>query len=221
MSKRVSGQYHLSLHQQPTYKGLPILNCKDGFVEEYLERLLCTINRSLQCHSKVFAARVDLHFPQYHFPEGQEIFSNEYLHLFIKALRRKLQRYKTEKQGAGQRVHSLGFEYVWTREYGPSSDKPHFHLLLLFSGHAFNSLGHFSNAHESLYNRIGESWGEALGVHVVEGNKFTHFPEIGQYLVDSRNADQMAQVFCRASYLAKVVSKNFHDGFHVFGGSRE
>lgn len=161
-----------------------------------------------------------MRFPQYYFPFEQESLSNNYLDLFIKALRRRLQQYKNEKQRAGSRVHGVTFEYVWAREYGHSSNKPHFHLLLLFNGHAFNALGQFSNAHESLYNRIGESWGEALGIHVAEGGKFTHFPEIGQYLVDSRNADQVAQVFWRASYLAKVATKNFHEGFHVFGGSR-
>ena len=220
ISKRVPGKYHLSLHTQPNYKGLPLTNCPNGFVGEYLDRLRCTITCSAQSYSKVFAVRVDLHFPQYYMPYGQEVFSNEYLHVFIKALRRRLQHHKIQKQQEGKRVHHVGLEYVWAREYGPSSNKPHFHLLLLFNGHAFNSLGHFSNVHESLYNRIGESWGEALGVHVTEGSKFTHFPEIGQYMVDSRDPDQLAQVFCRASYLAKVATKNFHDGFHAFGCSR-
>ena len=220
MSKRVPNQYHLTLHIQPTYKGLPLENCQSGFVAEYLERLHRTIKRSTQSHSKVFAVRVDLHFPQYYHPCDQEVFSNNDLHAFIKVLRRKLVDYKAQKQKEGRRVHDMDFEYVWAREHGPRSNKPHFHLLLLFNGHAFNTLGHFSSDHESLYNRIGESWGEALGIHVAEGSKFTHFPEIGQYLVDSKDPDRVAQVFCRASYLAKVTSKNFHDGFHVFGGSR-
>src|SRR5690606_21439508 len=123
----------------------------------------------------------------YYSPYGQEVLSNGYLQSFIKVLRCRLQRYKVRKQRSGARVHNMDFEYVWAREYGPDSNKPHFHLLLLFNGHAFNSLGHFSNIHESLYNRIGEAWGEALGIHVAEGNKFAHFPKIGQYLVDSNN----------------------------------
>lgn len=220
MTKRVSGKYHLSLHTQPAYKGLPLINCQGGFVEEYLERLYCVLHNSIQVHSRVFAVRVDLHFPQHYFPNGHEVFSNEFLHAFIKALRRSLQKCRAAKQRAETRVHNLNFEYVWAREYGPVCNRPHFHLLLLFNGHAFNSLGQFSNAHESLYNRIGESWGEALGVHVVEGGKFVHFPKIGQYLVDSKDPDQLAQVFYRASYLAKVATKNFHDGCHVFGSSR-
>lgn len=219
-NKRVSGQYHLTLYTESSYKGLPLLNCQSGFVANYLERLHSTISRVVKNCSKVFAVRVDLRFPQYYAPCGHEILSNEYLHSFIKTLRRRLQSYKADKQSVGKRVHNVEFEYVWAREYGPNSNRPHFHLLLLFNGHAFNSLGHFSIEHESLYNRIGESWGEALGIHVNEGSKFTRFPEIGQYLINSRDPDQVAQVFCRASYLAKVASKNFHDGCHVFGSSR-
>src|SRR5690554_4631028 len=210
-SKRVPGQHHLTLHTQPTYRGLPVLNCARGFVSEYLDRLYCTIHRAMQSYSRIFAVRVDLHFPQNYFPGGQEVLSTEYLHLFIKVLRRWRKQYKNEKQQLGRRVHDAGSEYVWAREYGPSHHKPHFHLLLLFNGNAFKSLGHFSSAHESLYNRIGESWAEALGLPIAGGVKFVYFPSDGQYLLDSRNQDRLAQVFCRASYLAKAASKKFDD----------
>lgn len=220
MSKRISGQYHLNSYTQSAYKELPLLNLEGGFVGEYLERLRCTVFRVIQRHSKVFAVRVDLRFPNNYFPGEQEVLSNTFLNSFIKHLRNNLRRYKAEKQQFGERVHSVDFEYVWAREYGPDSNKPHFHIILLFNGHAFNSLGHFSSDHESLFNRIGEAWGAALGMHVAEGSKLAHFPKDGQYLINSRDWKQVAQVFCRASYLAKVKTKNFHDGFHPFGGSR-
>lgn len=218
--RRVPDQPHLKICREERYDGFPVLQQPGGLIEPYLGRMSSIINKSLSRHGRVFACRVDLHFPQFYHPVDGYGFSNQYFHKFIKTLGRRLAAYKAAKQEMGLRIHSVDFDYVWAREYGPDSNKPHFHLLLLFNGHAFNSLGHFSNAHESLYNRIGESWGEALGFHVAEGSKFVHFPEIGQYLVDSRNSDQVAKVFHRASYLAKVASKNFHDGFHVFGGSR-
>lgn len=220
MSKRVPGQPHLICYTESTYRGLPLLNCSNGFVEQYLERLHSAINHTVQSYSRVFAVRVDLHFPQYYVPRQQDVFSNEYLHSFIKVLRRRLRNYKSEKQRAGCRVHSVDFEYIWTREYGPESGRPHFHLLLLFDGHAFNSLGHYSSNRESLYNRIVESWAEVLGCHVSEGGKYVHFPDDGQYLLNSGGQDLLAHLFYRASYLAKLDSKNFHDGYHVFGGSR-
>lgn len=220
VSKRVPGQYHLTRHNQSTYKGLPVLSCKEGYVSEYLERLLCTLNRATQKHSKSFAIRIDLHFPQYYSSIGHEVLSNEYLQSFIKFLNRQLKKYKDQKKRLGQRVHDVDFEYAWARESGPKSGKPHFHLLLLFNGHTFNTLGHFSNDCESLYNRIGTAWAEALKMYPHEGVQFVRFIGDAQYHLHSGNEEQLAELFRRASYLAKLVTKNFHDGYHVFGSSR-
>ena len=219
-SKRVPGQYHLTLHTQPIYGGLPLLNCAGGFVSEYLERLYCAIQRTTQRYSKVFAVRVDLHFPQYYSSIDHSVLSNEYLHLFIKSLRGQLKKYSDQRRQSGQRVHEVGFNYVWAREYGPESEKPHFHLLLLFNGHAFNTLGCFSDDCESLYNRIGLAWAEALKIHSHESTKYVHFPVDAQYQLRSVDRGQLVELFRRASYLAKLASKSFHDGCHVFGGGR-
>lgn len=220
MSKRVPVQYHLALHTGPTYQGLSLIHCRNGFVREYLARLYETIAAAVNRHSKVLAIRVDLHFPQYYGTFSDDVLSNDYLSKFIKVLRRRLRHHGVQKHQSGQRIHNPDFEYVWAREYGPTSSKPHFHFLLLFNGHAFNTLGDFSSDHESLFNRIGESWGEALGIHVAEGCKFTHYPEGGSCLIKSRDPEGVEAVFRRASYLAKVESKRFDDGYHVFGGSR-
>lgn len=219
-NKRVPAQYHLSLHTDSTYKGLPVLNCPGGLVSEYLDRLYKNIHAAIQKHSRTFAVRVDLHFPKYYSPLGQEVLSNQYLGVFVKALRRRLQRYKKDKQRRGYRVHDVKFDYIWVRESGPESGKPHFHLLLLFNGHAFNTLGRFSDDCESLYNRIGEAWAEALGLHASEGVKYLYIPSDGRYMVQSECWEQLADLFRRASYLAKVATKNFHDGCHVCGGNR-
>jgi hypothetical protein len=220
VSKRVPSQPHLTLHAQPTYEGLHVLNCPGGMVSKYLERWYCTLNHATTRYSKVFAVRVDLQFPRRYSSTGFQVLSNEYLHVFIKSLRHRLKQHRDQKKRSGQHVYCTDFYYLWAREYGSDSDRPHFHLILLFNGHAFNSLGHFSNEQESMYNRIGESWADALGFHVAEGVRFVHFPEDSQYVLDSRDQKQLAQVFYRGSYLTKVATKNFHDGLHVFGGSR-
>ena len=218
VSKRVTSQPHLTLHAQSTYEGLPVLNCAGGMVSKYLERWYLTLNHATQRYSKVFAVRVDLQFPSYY--SSCQVLSNEYLHVFIKSLRHRLKQHRDQRKRLGQHVYCTDFDYVWAREYGSDRDRPHFHLILLFNGHAFNSLGHFSSECESMYNRIGESWADALGFHVAEGVRLVHFPEDGQYVLDSRDQKQLAQVFYRGSYLTKVATKHFHDGFHVFGGSR-
>ena len=183
-NKRVPNQYHLKLFTSDNYKGLPVLRCQDGLVVEYLDKLYSVIQHSLQKHSRIFAVRVDLHFPQYYHPIEQEALTNQYLQSFVKALRHRLRLYRVNKQRVGQRVHDVEFGYVWAREVGTENGRPHFHLLLLFNGHAFNTLGSFTNEQESLYNRIGEAWADALGLHVAEGASYAPFPVKGQYSVN-------------------------------------
>lgn len=189
-------------------------------MSEYLERLYVTIESAVERYSKVFAVRVDLHFPSYYCPISGYDFSNRDRQLFIKSLRRQLKKYRDQKKSLGKRVHCVNFKYVWARESASLDSKPHFHLLLLFNGHAFNTLGHFSDDQESLYNRIKAAWADVLGLHVAGCSGFIHFPENGQYKLDSMVYTQAGGVFYRVSYFTKVVTKNFRGGCHVFGGSR-
>ncbi|WP_369825671.1 inovirus Gp2 family protein [Cellvibrio sp. PSBB006] len=197
-----------------------MLRCRGGLVVEYLDRLYSVIQHSLQKRSRVLAVRVDLHFPHYYHPIEQEALSNQYLQSFVKALRHRLRQYRLSKQRVGQRVHDVEFDYVWAREVGDKNGRPHFHLLLLFNGHAFRGLGSFSTKHDSLYNRIGEAWADALGLHVAEGASYAPFPIKGQYSVNSGCREQLEELFLRTSYLTKIATKDFDGGFHVFGGSR-
>lgn len=219
-NKRVPHQYHLSVFTNTHYQGLPVVNCNGGLVTEYLDRLYITIQNACVKSSRVFAVRIDLQFPGYYSGPDGEILSNQYLHDFIINLRSALLQYSNNKKLQGIRVHTTDFDYVWAREYGINSNNPHFHLLLLFNGHTFNSLGSFSSDHDSLYNRIGGAWGRVLGLHEVEGARYIHFPHNGCYMVQSDCNSGVSEVFHRTSYLAKVVSKKFGGGCHVFGGSR-
>lgn len=219
-SKRVSSQYHLTLHKQSSYRDLPVI-VSEELVSEYLERLYVAIESAVERYTKVFAVRVDLHFPSYYCPVSSGYdFSNNNLQLFIKSLSYQLKKYRDRKKNLGQRVHDVNFKYAWAREGAFQGDKPHFHLLLLFNGHAFNTLGDFSDDHESLYNRIRAAWAKVLGLHVSEYGGFVHFPKNGQYILDSMEHAQVGDLFYRVSYFAKVATKNFHDGCHVFGSSR-
>ena len=220
VSKRVPGQYHLVLHDHPFYKGLPVLNYEHGLVVQYLDCLHQAIHSALQNSSRIFAVRVDLRFPDSAFPAGYEVLSNWYFQAFIKAFKRRLQKQSDEKRRLQQRVHKMVFEYVWARECGRKSGNPHYHLLLLLNGHSFNKLGSFSDSYENLYNRIRESWAEALGRGVCKERAGVHFPDNGQYMLEPNEPDALANLFRRASYLAKVNTKDFHGGYHVFGSSR-
>lgn len=219
-SKRVPKKYHLTLFTQSRYRDLPVYISPNGLVEDYLDRLHRTIETATKKHSKIFACRLDLHFPQYFCCPDQGVFSNEYIHAFIKRFRCRLRQYGEEKQRLGRRLHDLRFNYFWVREYGPTSGKPHFHLLLLFNGHAFNTLGCFSPCHEGLFSMLSECWAEALGLHPSDGAHFAHAPNDGQYRFRFDDYEQLSNLFHRASYLAKVDTKNFYDGCYVCGFSR-
>jgi len=131
-----------------------------------------------------------------------------------------MQDYKVKKARQGIRVQGIGFQYAWAREYGPESGKPHFHILLFFNGQSFRSVGRFDSEVDSLYTRLGEAWANALGLHVGDGGRLISFPERGQQMLLSSDDEAIAWLFCRSSYLAKVESKDFHEGYHVFGSSR-
>lgn len=219
-NKRDPHQYHLSIFTNTHYQGLPVVNCKGGLVTEYLDKLYVTVQNACVKSSRVFAVRIDLQFPRYYSGPDGEILTNQYLRDFIAHLRSSLRQYSSHKKLEGIRVHTTDFDYVWAREYGMDSNNPHFHLLLLFNGHAFNSLGGFSSDHESLYRRIGGAWGRALGLHEVEGARYIHVPHNGSCMMQVGCNAGLSEVFHRASYLAKAVSKRFGGGCHVFGGSR-
>lgn len=217
--KRVPGQYHLSLFRGERYKGLPTYTHPEGLVTSYLERLFQVLLGVSNSYSKVLAVRIDLHFPSTFTPSDTDLLTNDCLQRFFKLLRARLDRSSEERLNAGLRVHYHGFEYVWARECGPDSGKPHFHLLLLFNGHAYRGVGIFAGG-ENLSTRISESWGEVLGIHIAEGIKYVHFADNGQYLISSGDQRQIEEVFYRASYLTKVSTKNFLERLHVFGSSR-
>ena len=216
---RVPNQPHLKLFYADNYNGYPVQQIAGGLIEPYLARLCSTVNSVLNGYRRLYAVRVDLHFPMAYVGLEQQVLGNEYLQFFIKALRRKLEVYKLQRQQLGLRVHEAGFEYVWARESGSNSGKPHFHLLLLFNRNAFCYLGNFRGV-GNLSNRIGESWAEALGLHVAEGANYVYYPLNGQYRVDFNHPVQVGELIHRASYLAKAATKNFLEGFHVFGCSR-
>lgn len=218
--KRVPGQYHLTLFRELKYNGLPVLPQSDGLVANFLGRLYQLLRSTLAVYPRTFAVRVDLRFPAHFAPVDNEIFSNIHLQKFFKLLRKKLDLLREAKADQGIRVHEHGLEYAWARECGIDGIKPHFHILLLLNGQAFRGIGGFECGRESLCNVIRGAWAEALGVDFTEGATSVHFPTNGQYLVDSRDQRQIEEVFARASYLAKVSTKNFLEGFHVFGCSR-
>lgn len=219
-NKRSLRQPHLTLFYEHFYRQLPVMTSRGPLVEEYLERLHEVVLEALRQDAKVFAARVDLRFPTSYWPLEGDILSNAARQRFLKILRRKLDRHQFDVPMDRPARHPHHLRYVWAREYDQGDNKPHFHLLLLFNGHAFSSLGDFNSEGDNLYKRISESWAEALGLPCLEGDGLVHFPENGQYRLSRGDEMALQQLFYRASYLTKEATKHFNDGCHPFGVSR-
>lgn len=215
--RRVPERPHLTLYYEHFYNQLPVMTQRGPLVKDYLKRLHEVILEALMEDAKVFAVRVDLRFPQFYWPPEGDTLSNEARQQFIKILRQKLAAYEREVAEQGGRRHPAHLRYAWAREHDKGQNKPHFHLLLLFNGHAFNTMGSYTSNANNLYNRICDSWAEALGLVDMEGRGLAEVPENGQYLVHRGNERELQKLFLRASYLTKYATKNFNEGYHPFG----
>jgi len=211
-----SKQRHLTLHTDHHYRNLPVQVSRGPLVEHYLERLHSVVLESLMDSSRVFAVRVDLRFPTTYWPLDGEALSNDCITRFWQALRYKLSRYTNR----GHRVHPANLRYAWAREYKLGEAKPHFHLLILLNGHAFNKLGDFNYGGDNLANAIAESWANALVLPEIEGKGLVNFSHNGQYIVQRGDERALQELFLRASYLTKAATKRPDDGFHAFRTSQ-
>jgi hypothetical protein len=166
------------------------------------------------------AVRFDLRFPGAYWPVEGGSLGNDYIKRFTESFEAKVLHGQHLARSRGARVHWTSFRRIWAREYGRDGCKPHFHFMLLLNRDAYYVLGGYSSDRSNLMSRISEAWASALGMEAYAARGLVYVPENSVYHVDSDNPDSIADCFYRASYLCKIYSKDFHDGFHPFGNSR-
>ncbi|EWH02095.1 YagK/YfjJ domain-containing protein [Halomonas sp. BC04] len=213
----------LRLYYDNWYRGLPVQQHALGpQIENYLETTQRVLQHTINQQCRTFVFRLDLRFPQA-MPVGPIHADNACLSRFFYALRKEL-------DAAGTKYHSE-IRYLWCREQD-TSDKPHYHLLLLLNYDAFRSLGSFSPSFDggydqnNLYHRCVRAWSWAIGwplddmagrVHVAT-NHLTREPCV--YCLHRDDTATFAAVFYVASYLCKAYSKLVAKGYRCFDGSR-
>jgi hypothetical protein len=120
---------------------------------------------------------------------------------------------------------------VWCCEQDTSIN-PHYHLLLLLNGDAYNGLGYIGRTqssdygYENLFHRIVRSWARAInhpqecmeGLVQVPRKPVTN--ELATWFFHSEDQFTFEQVFGAASYLCKEHSKPIGQGVNCFDGSR-
>jgi|SRR5690625_647330 len=218
--KRLPENPNVKLYWEPDYEGFELMSGVKPFIQSHLDKAHSVISWARNQSSRIYAVRLDLRFPQHYELSGLRALSNEPLQLFFKSLRKRLERHNREADRLGVRRHADRFVHLWSREYDKGHVRPHFHVLLIFNGHAFKSMGDLKVGGSSLYRMIEESWLAALRCQGMGQDNLVHVCKSGQYWLHSDNTAGFSDLFRRISYMAKVRSKSFNDRFHRFGGSR-
>lgn len=221
--KRHPDNSKLRFYYDSRYQGLPVQQREQGpQIENYLETTLRVLQHTTYHQNRTLAFRLDLRFPQA-MPVGLIHADNACLNRFFYALRGEL-------NAAGTKYHTE-LRYLWAREQD-TSDKPHYHLMLLLNYDAFCSLGSFSPTFDggyemdNLYHRCVRAWSGAIGwthydmqgrVHVAT-DKLARQPYV--YCLHRDDAATFSLVFYAASYLCKAYTKPIAQGIRCFEGSR-
>ena len=212
--KRHSQNHNLHLHNEPTYLGIPVQVVRGPLISEYLASIHKVINRALDDYSRVFAFRVDLRFPEGYCDAATQ--DNAAIRRFIASLKAKLEnRNKTI-------THATRVRYVWCREYGKESLRPHYHVVFLLNYDSYCTIGRYEQGRDNLFNRLNNAWASALGITPEDGLGLVNHSGYGQYTWKLARGDVQGvqQFFHAVSYLGKAATKRWTDGIHAIGCSR-
>lgn len=207
---------NLSLHHSSLFNSHPLQDKFSPFIVEYLDRLERVIKSSLDNHARVFAFRFDLRLPVLSTESHDD---NECISRFIASLKAKLNHRRAIAIRHNPNAHKTTVHYVWCRESW-SSDRPHYHLLILLNHDAFFTLGRFELGRSNIFNCLVEAWASALLIEKERAAPLVHIPDNSTYLVTRGDQNSFNNLFFRASYLCKASTKSYRDSIHSFGASR-
>ena len=203
------------------YLGLPVQVTQGPAVGQYLDKLLRTITKaSLEC-PRVFALRIDLRYSRREeLPD--EAITNSVMERFISNLRYRLDSNYDHVKARDGKANKHHLRYVWAREVGGESGRPHYHVLLLLNGDAYRAVGDYTNPDvDCLYNRIRGAWASAIGVdHQNAAGLVSLPPGRSSWMLQHGDGQALRDVFYAASYLCKAATKEFGSGVHGFNASK-
>ena len=209
------------------YHGMRVQTSQGPLIENYLYTLRRVMNQARRANSRTFAIRIDLRFPEAMSVSSLLLDSNAAISKFLTNLGWELALVKTK--------YPHDMRYVWCREQ-KNSDKPHYHVLLLFNGNALQSLGPLSAyagkgateayAADTLYPRIVRSWEAVIGCPpeqmggLVNVSKDRRSKEIITFHFHRDDQATFEQLFEAASYMCKAHTKPIAQRVHCCEGSR-
>lgn len=209
---------NLILHSDSTFLGWSIQEDKGPFIQQYLHRLLETMQYALAKYPRVFAFRVDLRLPAgIQLPDYA--YTNQVIKCFIDSFKAKIKHNRSMARQLNPYAHDSKVRYFWVREHGQQG-KPHYHLAILLNRDAFNSLGRFTSDGDNMFNRLQEAWASALGLSIGEVRGLVESPRKSIYQLNRGDLEGQTAFFYRTSYMCKSATKVFEDGSHGLGYSR-
>lgn len=206
--KRHPGNSNLTLWYEPYYRGLPVMFEKGPFITEYLEKLRQTTQRALLLYPRVFAARIDLKFPDgYGMPE--DLVQNTVLRRFIESFKAQIEADQDRAVREGRRVHHTELLYFWVREVS-STGQPHYHFAFLLNHDAYHTLGRLETERVNMFHRLQKAWASALRLSIPDVSGLVNVPENATFrLSRDLNDAGVAAFFHRTSYFCKAATKVF------------
>ncbi|QKI89631.1 inovirus Gp2 family protein [Thiomicrorhabdus xiamenensis] len=214
---------NLSLYLYSKYQSFPVMSERGALIAEYVEEgfrsFLWAINR--QVRTAMF--RFDLRFPQ----DYGNAFNEGMINSFTRGLKEFIEQDQLEKLRSGKRVHKTEVNYLWVKEYGRASGRPHYHFALFLNKDAYMTLGRFGGR-DNLYELIAKAWADAIGypyypaqrlVHACSNPKYCQKPVEYIDLNNTSADEQIGDAFYRLSYLFKAETKKFGRGCRNFGSS--
>lgn len=208
------------LYYRNNYEGYPVQTTHGPLIKSYLDRLYSLMMVETNRHRRLFVVRLDLRFSA-RFELPDMAVTNQPLQRFVEFLKYQLNAKDARTLRAKGRLNPHGMSYAWAREVGPESYGPHYHLLLMFNGDSYRTVGNYSNPEApGLYQRLQEAWSYAIQLDFDLAHGLVSVVPNGQWMLNKTDGAAFAEIFHAASYLCKAGSKVFQLGFHCFGTSR-
>ena len=208
------------LIKEEQHQGYSVLTSKGDLAQVQMDAAISVIKGFVQWHSRTLAIRVDLRYPSSYSLEAQ--CCRGAMRSFFESLKSQIaaERQRATKKSIIHRAHDTKIGYIWAREYGQQSHRPHFHVVILLNRDTYRALGKTDIQCDNLYSRIVKSWARTLGIRAEEAVGLVHIPNNAIYRVNENEPEIMDELITRTSYLCKLETKKFNNGERTFGTSR-
>lgn len=193
---------------------------KQPLIRPYLDAIQKVMDNAITEHKRTFAVRIDLRLPDY--SNTVDLNSNDVCTRFIASLTAQIKADAIRKKREGKNPHPSSVRFIWAREKN-TAHKQHYHWVLLFNKDRYHCTGKIDIGNDNLFTRITAAWASALSLPFNEALRLVHLPKNAHYYLDANNTNFTADyssLYRRASYLAKLNTKQYGLGQRCFGYSQ-